>query len=358
MNDTSLPFDTPFLDYLDYNEPTTFNYAKGFEGYDIQSNYLIQNYIPSNSFGMLFGGSGEFKSFCAASWACHVATGLDWNGHSVNQSGVLYIVGEGGIGMPKRFKAWADEYYESRDVPNLVRINQPVHMANDEQWMTLVNTINSLKVNENIDVKLIVLDTLARCFAGGDENRASEMGAFVRGCDMVKEKTGSTILVIHHTGKDASKNARGSSSLTAACDFEFKIKRVDKEKNGKEIILMNSKMKDDEPAETQAFTLINVDIGKNEMGDTISSLLLKDVGYKPSEIVEIVDSQRPENQRLVLSILRDNKDKLEITRKFINEKFRNANKPTKNVSRTIEQLIHQELIVLDPDSGFIHMINP
>lgn len=52
---------------------------------------------------------------------------------------------------------------------------------------------------------MIILDTLARCFGGNDENDARDMGAFIRGCDELKRRTGATVLVVHHSGKDETK---------------------------------------------------------------------------------------------------------------------------------------------------------
>lgn len=51
-------------------------------------------------------------------------------------------------------------------------------------------------------VRLVVLDTLARCIGGSDENAAHGMGAFIHGCDYIKAKTHITVLVIHYSGQD------------------------------------------------------------------------------------------------------------------------------------------------------------
>jgi RecA-family ATPase len=75
-----------------------FSLAQGWEGFDQQFSYLIKGYLPANSFGMIYGASGSYKSFHALSWAVHVALGLDWNGCRVQGRPVLYIAGEGGGG--------------------------------------------------------------------------------------------------------------------------------------------------------------------------------------------------------------------------------------------------------------------
>lgn len=95
-------------------------------------------------------------------------------------------------------------------------------------------------------VRLVVIDTLARCFGGNDENDARDMGAFIEGCDVIKQKTGATVLVVHHSGKDEAKGARGSSSFRAALDAEFNVKR---EGQGQALILSCTKMKDAEEPE-------------------------------------------------------------------------------------------------------------
>nr|WP_282553778.1 AAA family ATPase [Providencia sp. 1701091] len=56
----------------------------------------MKNYITENSLCSIYGPSGSYKSFLAISWACHIATGIEWSGNRVNPGVVIYIVGEGG----------------------------------------------------------------------------------------------------------------------------------------------------------------------------------------------------------------------------------------------------------------------
>src|SRR5690606_13091125 len=70
---------------------------------------------------------------------------------------------------------------------------------------------------------LIVIDTLARSIVGVDENSAKDMGGVIKHLDQLRRATGSTILLVHHTGKDASAGARGSSALRAAMDTELEV---------------------------------------------------------------------------------------------------------------------------------------
>ena len=91
-----------------------FKLTNGSEGYDTQIKYLIKGALPANSFGMVYGASGHFKSFHAVSWACCVAAGKDWNGAKVEQGSVVYVVGEGGLGAPRRFRGWEIVHNQSK----------------------------------------------------------------------------------------------------------------------------------------------------------------------------------------------------------------------------------------------------
>lgn len=285
------------------NTATPFEYITGYEGYNNKVNYLIKGYLPVNSMGMVYGGSGEFKSFLVTSWACHIATGTDWNGSKVNQTGVLYIVGEGGAGVPRRVKAWTDKYYKGQPMTNFFRIDRPVHAADRSQSLSLIDTVLQIKADTGIEIGLIVFDTLARCFLG-DENSAGQIGSFIGGVDEIKTETNATVIVVHHSGKDATKNARGSSAITAACDFEFKVQRPNKDNSSRELVLSHTKMKDDETVCSQAFTLTSHIIACDEEGDEITSLVVDDQGYEPPDKNELPRDTFNDNQSIIMDAIK------------------------------------------------------
>ena len=66
-------------------------------------NWLIKGFLEMDSLSLMFGEPGCGKSFSAIDLACCVATGKDWHGKPVKQSGpVFYIAGEGFIDMRQR----------------------------------------------------------------------------------------------------------------------------------------------------------------------------------------------------------------------------------------------------------------
>ncbi|HHQ4474302.1 helicase RepA family protein [Aeromonas sp. S41-2] len=258
---------------------------RGFQGFDVQASYLIKGYLPADCTASIYGPSGSFKSFLAVSWACHIATGKQWNERKTEAGAVLYVVGEGGVGVPRRIRAWADQYNQGEDVPNIFRVDMPVFMADQLQVAELRLAANQVKSETGLDVKLIVIDTVARCFGGGDENKASDMGAFIAGCDMVKAATGATILLVHHTGKQEANGARGSSAFKAALDAEYLVKREGDK--GDSLVLKATKMKDSEQPEAVAFDLKSRVITFDSDGDEVTSLVLIDKGREPADPEEL-----------------------------------------------------------------------
>ena len=120
-----------------------FSLAQGWEGYDQQFSYLIKGFLPANSFGMIYGASGSYKSFHALSWAVHIALGLDWNGCRVQSRPVLYIAGEGGVGVSRRLKALAMRYHNGLQLSRLYRIDFGVQVTDGFQMNELVKLIQN-----------------------------------------------------------------------------------------------------------------------------------------------------------------------------------------------------------------------
>lgn len=98
----------------------------------------------------------------------------------------------------------------------------------------------------NLKPSLIVIDTLARCFVGGDENSAQDMGRLVQAITYLKRETGAAVLLLHHCGKPGDGysrklSERGSSALRGAAESMIRLERVKKEH---QIELVNEKQRD------------------------------------------------------------------------------------------------------------------
>ena len=350
----ALSGDTEALDRVrahPYSHRVQLPISKGFDGYNMTQSYVIKNYLPENSLTAIYGTSGSYKSFLALSWACHIATGQPWNNSRVIQGSVLYVVGEGGIGVPRRVKAWADSYNQGENPAFLYRVNCPVFFADPQQVYELEQAAKRIEKESRLPLKLIIVDTLARCFGGGDENRASDMGAFIQGCDKVKANTGATVLVVHHSGKDEDRGARGSTAFRAALDAEYMVKR---EGEGGALVLRCTKMKDCEEPEQQAFDLKSLPVFIDDDGDELTSLVLVDAGRKPAEEIpeELSGVNRlTGNHMMVWQAIRSRTANAEpCTRAVLRDdlKAMGAGFATiKNLTRTLDKLVTDGLISFD-----------
>ncbi|WP_244212686.1 helicase RepA family protein [Rahnella woolbedingensis] len=256
---------------------------RGSEGYDTRQDYLIKGYLAGHSLCSIYGPSGSYKSFLAVSWACHIATGKPWANRLVNQGAVIYVVGEGGIGVPRRIRAWELTLNGCNPVDKLFRIDCPVFPASLKSVQQVIRAANDVERETSMPVRLIILDTLARCFGGSDENTAKDMGAFIQGCDTIKAATQASVLIVHHSGKDRERGARGSSAFQAALDAEFNVRR---ESNGNALVLSCTKMKDAESPVPAAYDLTPATVYIDEDGEPVDSLVLND---QPREVQDGTD---------------------------------------------------------------------
>lgn len=327
-----------------------FKLTNGSEGYDTQIKYLIKGALPANSFGMVYGASGHFKSFHAVSWACCVASGKEWNGARVEQGSVVYVVGEGGLGAPRRFRGWEIVHNQSKRLEHLYKLDGAVYPADYTSCQTFVNTLKRIELTTGVPVRLIVLDTLARCFAGGDENRASDMGAFIAGCDYIKNKTGATILVVHHTGKDATAGARGSSSLRAACDFEFAVKRIPDELG---FVLKHTKSKDSRELADRAYRLSEHVLFIDDDGDEETTLVASLIGEEPPEEQDIQDLSSDNHKAFMKAVHNAiGSSGGSIPVKFIRDELKAQGLRISDFARWVTDLTRKNLIYVS-DKGFI-----
>ncbi|WP_413219230.1 helicase RepA family protein [Tritonibacter mobilis] len=180
---------------------------------------LVRDLLDLGAMSVVYGQSNVGKTFVVVDLAFHIAAGMSWAGHEVTQSKVLYIAAEGGLGIKKRLAALQQRHPGMAD-DNFVLMPVGVDLrtaGGDTQ--AVIDTMRSL----GGDFGLVVVDTLSRTLAGGDENGPTDMGAFITRTDSIRAASGAHMLVVHHSGKNLAKGARGHSSLRAATDTEIEL---------------------------------------------------------------------------------------------------------------------------------------
>ena len=236
--------------------------------------WLIEGVIPKKAFVALYAPPASFKSFVALDIAECIATTRPFLGKEVKQQGaVLYIAGEGHGGIGARIKALKVHHDTPQGAPVYFLRRQVNLRSSQQDIQDLAQAIDELQAIQGIQFQLIVIDTLARAFGGGNENASEDMGAFITAAGAIQQRYDSALLVVHHAGKDATKGLRGHSSLLGAVDTELEIIRIEDAPKG---ILHISKQKDGEDGQRMGFQMVTVDIGTSALGfESVTSLALE-----------------------------------------------------------------------------------
>jgi hypothetical protein len=240
---------------------------------DIKSvQWLIDNYLETDALSMVFGPSGGGKSFTVVDMACCVATGTPWHGMAVKQGAVFYIAGEGHNGLARRFKAWtkARGVEITKDTP-FFKSNRAIMMLNATAASELSAEVDRLAKETGMEPVLVIVDTLARNFGDGDENKQQDANLFIEHLDeFIRRRWKCNVMTVHHSGHDMDR-ARGSSALKGAMDQEIWVKG-----QAGHIELKVTKMKDAEIPVDRRFRINQIDLGiQDECGIEITGAHLE-----------------------------------------------------------------------------------
>jgi RecA-family ATPase len=127
-------------------------------------------------------------------------------------------------------------------------------------------------------VRLVVVDTLSRALAGGNENASEDMGALVMNAGAVSRATGAHLSFVHHSGKDRARGARGHNLLLAAVDTEIEVTRDAATRIATAAI---TKQKDFERDPPFAFRLESLTLGSDASGRAVTSCVVVDASGEP-----------------------------------------------------------------------------
>ena len=258
--------------------------------------YLVKGLLSSGAMSVIYGPSNSGKTFFALDLAYHIAIGAPWRGRRVVQASVLYLAAEGGTGVLNRISALKHRHGVC-DVPMAVKRAGMDLLHDQADLQHIADLAAQVKARNPQAPLLIVIDTLSRIMAGGDENSAADMTALIRNVDGIRELTGAHIVLVHHTGKDAAKGARGHSSLRAATDTEIEVAND----NGARAAMV-TKQRDYQGGETFAFNLQLVSLGFDQDGDEVTSCVVAETDeteFKEQRAIQKVTGA----QKLVLEAI-------------------------------------------------------
>ena len=220
--------------------------------------WRVKHLLPDRGLAAIFGPSGSGKSFLALHLAACISDGHPWFGIKTLPSAVVYIMLEGESGLRNRIAALE----KARGLP----------LASS--FSVILDAFSLITAEDVAELAAVVpagavvfIDTLNRAAPTVDENSSKEMGQILQGAKELQARTGSLVVMIHHTGKDPTRGLRGHSSLHAALDAAIEVERSANESRSWTV----AKAKDGEDGKRTPFKLVRHVLGVDADGDEISS---------------------------------------------------------------------------------------
>jgi hypothetical protein len=192
-----------------------------------RKDWLVENFLGEGELSCQFGAPGTGKSVAASDLGAHIAAGRNWFGRRVLQGGVLYVACERANLVKRRLAAFR-KHHGLEALPLAVCSGTIDLRTSPADAELIAIHASHLRDVTGFDVRLIVIDTISRALAGGDENSSKDMGALIGNLTIIQERTGAHVQAVHHIPVDGTQRLRGHGALLGACDTTVGVEKVGK----------------------------------------------------------------------------------------------------------------------------------
>lgn len=224
---------------LDFDEPEGSLYGAAW----------VKDILPKGETVILFGQRYHGKSLLAMDLGLAVATGRSWHGRTVEAGRVLYLAGEGSVGLPSRRRAWTS-HHNLRSADNFIIRDRVPLLAQGSS----VAAFQKLIVDEQID--LVIVDTIRRASRGIEIAEPTGAQDIVETLDDLRRvRYGCTVLALHHPTKTNPTEPAGGGTLQDAVSVIHHLTKDD----GDIFTLTTTKNKDGDDGERGIFGKKQVD---------------------------------------------------------------------------------------------------
>jgi putative DNA primase/helicase len=183
---------------------------------------LVEGLITRNSLTVIYGDSNSGKTFFTLELSRAIAEGVEAFGRKTDMGLVLYLATEAPVSVKTRMQAMRK--FHGCKLENLAIVPVPLNFYNgDADAADLIELIREVEGDTGKKVQMIVADTFARMASGANENSGEDVGPIMGRFDQVSRETEAAIVIIHHSGKDAARGARGWSGMRAHIDTEMEV---------------------------------------------------------------------------------------------------------------------------------------
>ena len=258
--------------------------------------WMVRGLLGSREASVFFGEPGCGKSALVEDMGLHISAGRPWHGRAVKQGAVLYIALE----RPTLIERRAIAFRIRHEIPDLpFAIMRGVLDFREARTATAITeTVRQVEADTGQKVVLIIVDTISRALAGGDENDSKSMGAIVATTSRLQADTSAAVLWVHHVPVNSPERLRGHGALLGAVDTSVQVEKAHSELRTATV----RKANDSEEGTQIAFNLESVVIGTDEDGlETTAPVVVEAEGEIPSS--EKKTRRLSDRQRLALAAL-------------------------------------------------------
>jgi hypothetical protein len=238
--------------------------------------WLVRDFLGAGEMSAKYGMPGTAKSALAGDLGAHVAAGLPWFGRPVLRGSVLYVAAERAALVKRRMAGWR-LHHGVDDIPLGIVAKTIDLRSNRRDADCVIECCAQLQRRFGHDPRLIIIDTVSRVLAGGDENAPRDMGQLVANLTHVQQGTGAHVLVIHHVPQGQLR-LRGHGSLLGGMDTTVSL-----EKSAGLVTATIDKNNDGPEGEKIAFCLKVIELGRDpETGQATTAPIVI-----PSDVVSL-----------------------------------------------------------------------
>jgi hypothetical protein len=264
----------------------------------VQRKEVIEGLLAVGEIGAIVAPAGEGKSAIAQLLVTCVAENRPFLGRQVMAGPSIYIAAERGNEAIRRLRAVRSKdsapLYVATGRPNLSDLSEVEELAK-----------GALRVcrRDGPGPVLIVIDTLARCMPGLEENSAKDMGKVVEGLtNLLETVPTAAIIFVHHAGKSGNGEMRGSTALIGAVDLEMRVERSKGSGSAKR--LTASKANAVAEGQSLGFRLVTVPYRNNPDADEESVIAAIEADIDKFSLADGADTEASRSES-VLAIIKD-----------------------------------------------------
>ena len=203
--------------------------------------YLIPDWLVQDTVTCVYGAPGAYKTYFMLEAGYCLAAGIPFAGQQVQRTSVAYVAAEGQRGLAMRLEALSEAHQVIPAHNSFRLITQPLNLLDDDAVTRFIRYLGDLEQREKIDFRLVVLDTYSQCISGADENSQAVASKASSAMIRIRRELETTVVYVHHTGKDDSREMRGSDALRANTDGAVKIVKDDEDSPFATAIVKRSK---------------------------------------------------------------------------------------------------------------------